>query len=261
MTSAVVLARFEPLRIGLAQTLATAGIEVLGQAATVDELMRRTTRGPADVQVVELRTLELELDALRRTEDWLRHQRIVFLATMQSASPLTLEALQLLTVPRSVALVSVDSVARLIETVELVASGMFVCEMEAMRPLFSRLSLLAPNESNTDLPGTEQLSPRELEVLSLVAEGIDNRQIAEHMVVSEGTVKAHVSHILAKLSIDTRPALVRYALTHEIFPSPPAEDQTAGDHSVRARRRITVRFTAKATPLQTRDEAGPMAPE
>jgi DNA-binding CsgD family transcriptional regulator len=129
--------------------------------------------------------------------------------------------------------------------VQLVAGGMFVSQMDAIRPLLARLSLFA-GSADDDAPAAGQLSPRELEVLRLVADGMDNRTIAERMVLSEGTVKAHVSHILAKLSVRTRAELVRYALTREVFAfefEPP--DGTTPEISGHMHQHITLRFTAK----------------
>jgi two-component system response regulator DegU len=50
----------------------------------------------------------------------------------------------------------------------------------------------------------EELSPREIEILKLIAEGASNRKIAERLVLAEGTVKNHVSNILGKLHLENR---------------------------------------------------------
>src|SRR5512139_1358949 len=60
----------------------------------------------------------------------------------------------------------------------------------------------------------ESLTEREREVLSLVAEGRNNREIAEQLVISEKTVKTHVSNILNKLHLDDRTQAAIYALRH-----------------------------------------------
>src|SRR5579859_5256443 len=51
---------------------------------------------------------------------------------------------------------------------------------------------------------SEELSPREIEILNLIAEGASNRKIAAQLVLAEGTVKNHVSNILSKLHIENR---------------------------------------------------------
>lgn len=60
----------------------------------------------------------------------------------------------------------------------------------------------------------EGLTEREREVLSLIAEGRNNREIAEKLVISEKTVKTHVSNILSKLHLDDRTQAAIYALRH-----------------------------------------------
>ena len=54
-------------------------------------------------------------------------------------------------------------------------------------------------------PGTS-LSPRELEVLALVADGLSNQQIGERLFLSQGTVKSHLVHVFGKLDVDSRTA-------------------------------------------------------
>ena len=60
--------------------------------------------------------------------------------------------------------------------------------------------------------GTDGLTPRELEVLGLLAEGLTNRQIAERLVVSEHTVHRHVTNILSKLDLPSRTAAAAHAI-------------------------------------------------
>jgi DNA-binding NarL/FixJ family response regulator len=64
---------------------------------------------------------------------------------------------------------------------------------------------------------SEDLSPRELEILQLIAEGHSGRQIAEHLTISEKTVERHRSNILAKLGLTDRVQLTRYAIRRGII--------------------------------------------
>lgn len=57
----------------------------------------------------------------------------------------------------------------------------------------------------------EPLTPRELEVLDLIAEGLTNRQIAEQLFISIGTVKSYTSQIYGKLAVGNRTQAVAYA--------------------------------------------------
>ena len=65
-------------------------------------------------------------------------------------------------------------------------------------------------------PGRDPLTPREHEVLRLVARGLSNRLIARELALSEKTVKAHVSAILGKLGVADRTQAALYAVHHNL---------------------------------------------
>jgi non-specific serine/threonine protein kinase len=70
--------------------------------------------------------------------------------------------------------------------------------------------------------GAFELSARELEVARLVADGLSNPAIASALFVSVATIKTHVSHILAKLGLDSRTQLGRWVADHDLGPAAPA---------------------------------------
>ena len=72
--------------------------------------------------------------------------------------------------------------------------------------------------SDTDLP--DGLTPREAEVLALIAEGLTNAEIAERLVVSPTTVKSHINHLFGKAGLRDRAQAVRYAYSHHLARPP-----------------------------------------
>jgi NarL family two-component system response regulator LiaR len=99
----------------------------------------------------------------------------------------------------------------LIEAIRSAREGRPVLAPEAMKALMDRT--VAPVES----PAVEPLTKREREVLSLVAQGMTNPQIAEQLVISTSTVQFHVHNILGKLGVGTRTEAVSMAIQSKII--------------------------------------------
>ena len=81
-----------------------------------------------------------------------------------------------------------------------------------LRPAGVDAYLVAPDDGEDDEPLVEQLTARETEVLSLLAEGLSNRGIAGRLGVSDETIKFHLSSIFGKLHASNRTEAVRQAI-------------------------------------------------
>ena len=82
----------------------------------------------------------------------------------------------------------------------------------SLHPIIARKVLQELNLSPKNPPTTQPLTEREVEVLRMVAQGKSNRQIADELVLSLGTVRAHLSNILGKLHLASRTQATLYAL-------------------------------------------------
>jgi DNA-binding NarL/FixJ family response regulator len=91
----------------------------------------------------------------------------------------------------------------LFEAVRVIAAGDALLAPAITRRLIAEFARLGPRQPARP-DALEALTPRETEVLSLVAEGLSNREIAGQLVLSDETVKTHVSHVLRKLSLRDR---------------------------------------------------------
>jgi DNA-binding NarL/FixJ family response regulator len=101
---------------------------------------------------------------------------------------------------------------RLLHGIRTVATGMALLDPEVTRQLVGRYAarVRPPAGRVQDVP----LTPRELEVLRLIADGLSNSEIAAALVISHETVKTFVSRILAKLGLRDRVQAVVYAYRH-----------------------------------------------
>lgn len=100
--------------------------------------------------------------------------------------------------------------------VVLFSSVFFVLGLYFSREWFRRKKAIRRLDIQTPESG---LSSRELEILSLVAEGFSNQQIADQLFVSEHTVKKHVSNVMLKLKAERRTEAVKIAKELKILPA------------------------------------------
>ena len=98
----------------------------------------------------------------------------------------------------------------LIAAVHAVAAGDSLLSPSVTRTVIERLARIRPAGNLCDA-GLEELTPRELEVLGLLARGLSNAEIAAALVIEESTVKTHVKRVLTKLALRDRVQAVIYA--------------------------------------------------
>jgi len=90
----------------------------------------------------------------------------------------------------------------LFDAVRVIAGGEALLAPTITRRLIAEFARLRPRQVRPQ--ALSELTPRETEILGLVAEGLSNREIAERLVLSDETVKTHVSHVLRKLGLRDR---------------------------------------------------------
>jgi DNA-binding NarL/FixJ family response regulator len=110
---------------------------------------------------------------------------------------------------------SIDGVA---QAVRVVADGQSLISPSMAVKLLDEFKQMS--RSDRDQVPTPRVSARELEVLELVAHGLNNREIAKRLFISENTVKNHVRNILEKLQLHSRIEAVMYAVREQLFDVP-----------------------------------------
>lgn len=101
--------------------------------------------------------------------------------------------------------------AEVAAAIEVIAQGDRVCPPQVMRLLFTRLGQLGRERKQRDRLEVLELTPREMEILRLLADGLTNRQIADRLYLSVYTVKNHVHRILDALGVQNRWGAVDHA--------------------------------------------------
>ena len=203
------------LREGVARILQDAGFEVVGQAGTADDLMLKVRSYNPDVAVVDIRMPPTHTDEGLRAAQEIRakHPGIGVLVLSQYVEPAY--AMELLAESaEGVGYLLKDRIAdvgEFADAVRRVADG-----GSALDPTI--VSQLVGRRRGDDPIGL--LTPREHEVLGLMAEGRSNSGIAERLVVTERAVEKHVTSIFGKLRLpaaaeDHRRVLAVLAYLHE----------------------------------------------
>ena len=196
----------ELVRTGFAMILRSAGIDVVGQAADGLEAVELVARLRPDVALMDIRMPRLDgLEATRRilarrpASDGGERTRILILTTFD----LDRYVYEALAAGASGFLLKDVSASHLANAVRLVMTGDALLAPTITRRLVERHARRDAIHADTHsrLAG---LTPRELEVLRLMARGQNNRELADRLRLSEATVKTHVTHILTKLDLRDR---------------------------------------------------------
>ncbi|MDP9430231.1 MAG: response regulator transcription factor [Actinomycetota bacterium] len=120
---------------------------------------------------------------------------------------------------------------QLAHAIRVAAAGEALLAPSVTRRLIAAFTTPAPAVPSALPAGLEELTPRELEVLSLLAEGLSNAEIAGRLFVGEATVKTHVARVLMKLGVRDRVQAVVVAFRAGVVPAAPASPAPGGDTS------------------------------
>jgi DNA-binding NarL/FixJ family response regulator len=188
------------LREGLIRLLTEGGVEVVGQAGDAEDLMRKTRAHKPDVVITDIRMPPGQSDEGLRAAQTIREELpgtgvLVLSQYIEEGYAMELlgenaEGVGYLLKDR------ISDVQRFLDAVQRVADGGSALDPEVVSHMLGR--------RRRDDP-LSVLTPREREVLELMAEGRTNIAIAEHLVVTERAVEKHVTSIFGKLGLASTP--------------------------------------------------------
>ena len=202
----VVIADDQPMmRAGFKSVLESAGdITVVGEAENGVEAVSLARAQRPDVVLMDIRMPVMDgIEATRRLPD----QRVLILTTF-GLDDYIIDALR---AGASGFLLKDAPTHDVLAAVRAVAAGDAVLSAAVTRQLLDQVGRRLPAAVSRDAHGLAGLTDREEEVLGMLAAGLSNAEIAAAMVVSEATVKSHVSRILGKLGLRDRVQAVIYA--------------------------------------------------
>jgi DNA-binding NarL/FixJ family response regulator len=191
-------------------------VEVVGAAADGEEAVRLVDEHGADVVLMDLRMPRMDgVAATRRIRaDHPATQVVVLTTYAEDADILTAlgaGALGYLTKDAGR--------AQIAHAIRAAAAGQAVLDSAVQQRLLAAASAAsgsAPVSGSPTGTAPDGLTPREVDVLRLIAEGLSNREIASRLYLSEATVKSHINRLFAKTGVRDRAQAVQYAYRHRL---------------------------------------------
>jgi len=192
------------LRGGLAAFLrAMEGMQLVGEAANGEEALRLARELQPDVVLMDIKMPVMDgVEATRAIRACCPRTQVVVLTSFVEDE----------LVPRALEAGAIGYLLKNVSHQELAA---------AIRQAARGQSVLSPEATQALVEATvrkspliEALTPREMQVLALMAEGLTNLQIGQQLGITESTIKSHVSTIIAKLGVASRTEAVALALRH-----------------------------------------------
>jgi DNA-binding NarL/FixJ family response regulator len=204
------------VRAGLAMLLGLLpDVEVVGTAADGEQVLAVVAELKPDVILMDLRMPRMDgVEATRRLRESHPGVKVVVLTTYADDRSV-IDALR----AGALGYLTKDAGADEIQqALHRVTSGQAALDPAVQRHLVEAIAggPADPAPAGATPPASlpDNLTPREAEVLTLIAAGLSNTEIAERLVVSEATVKSHVNHMLPKIGARDRAQAVGYAYRH-----------------------------------------------
>lgn len=180
---------------------------IVGEASNGLEALEIVGKKQVDLVLMDIRMPEMNgIEATKKIKDQYPHMKIIILTTFDDDE----YAYETLKDGANGFLLKSSEPAKLLSSIQSVMEGGLVLQEDVAAKLMPKLlkQTVSSNGPTQNIPLTE----RELEIVKLIGEGKTNKEIANRLFLSVGTVKNHITHILQELDLRDRTQLAIYAL-------------------------------------------------
>ncbi len=192
-----------------------ADFEVVGEASNGEEALRYAAQYHPNVILMDLRMPVMDgVTATRRLRELYPECKVIVLTTFDDDEDI-FEGMRAGAVGYLLKDVSSE---KLFEAIHATSRGEYFLMPSITAKVMAEFSRLSRPAPKADFELVDPLSSREIEILRLVSTGLSNKEIADKLVIAEGTVKNHLTNILAKLSAKDRMQAVIKARDLGIIP-------------------------------------------
>src|SRR5687767_5611509 len=189
-------------------------IEVVGEAEDGHQAIEQAESATPDVVLMDVRMPKRTgIEATRSIKDTLPSTKILMLTISDEEADLY-EAIKAGASGYLLKEISIEEVA---DAIRAVHAGQSLISPSMASKLLNEFAAMARKDEEKQQMPTPRLTDREMEVLTLVAQGLNNRDIAKELFISENTVKNHVRNILEKLHLHSRMEAVVYAVREKLL--------------------------------------------
>jgi NarL family two-component system response regulator LiaR len=201
-------------RLGLRMYLAEAmpEVEFVGDAASVREGLALVERARPNLILLDAFLPDEPIDGvLGQIKEHSPGSRVVLLANFPDSKNLA----QALNAGASGYLLKTAPPEQLVSSLREVLAGRSAVQPELMQRLYADVAN-SPAGAQPHADEAHDLTPRQIEVLRLIARGLRNAEIADQLSISQETVKTHIANLLSKLGVKTRVQAANYAIRNKL---------------------------------------------
>lgn len=189
-------------------------IEVIGEASTGKEALEQCKEKNPDILILDINMPVMDgLEAIRLLHAQNNNIKVIILTAIEDDDYI----FKFIREGATAYLLKDTTPQEMLKTIRAAYSGESLIQAKVMKKILNEFCKLSEQKEKnihptTDSKALESLTEREKEVLSLIAKGMNNKEIASSLVISEATVKTHVANLMSKLEKRDRVELVLYAL-------------------------------------------------